>query len=162
MNAIAFQDFMSGNFREKEKAIKKTKRKKRQETIEKIGRIGAGLAFPIALGTPIGLGLVLGVSRAFANTTVPMAPLAVEATAKEWMGEQALSTLAHVLDPVVDILVALSFPIASVVIVGSCFLFMFGNSEKAWTGIQNAGLGYVLIQVSPLILNVLKKVGEAV
>jgi hypothetical protein len=78
------------------------------------------------------------------------------------MSEQALSTLAHVLDPVVDILVALSFPIASVIIVGSCFQFMFDRADKGWTMIQNAGLGYVLIQVSPLILNVLKQVGNAV
>jgi hypothetical protein len=75
---------------------------------------------------------------------------------------QTLSTLAHILDPIVDILVALSFPIASVIIVGSCFQFMFDRADKGWTMIQNAGLGYVLIQVSPLILNVLKQVGNAV
>lgn len=80
----------------------------------------------------------------------------VLATAKEWMGQHTLSPLAHVLDPVVDILVALAFSVASLVIVDACFLFMFGSAERAWTIIQNAGLGYVLIQVSPLILNVLK------
>ncbi|MFP5115735.1 hypothetical protein ACSU64_25700 [Bacillaceae bacterium C204] len=78
------------------------------------------------------------------------------------MGTQTLSALAHVLDPVVDVLVALSFPVASVIIVGACLFFMMGNSEKAWTTIQNASLGYVLIQVSPLILDVLKQVGNAV
>ncbi len=87
---------------------------------------------------------------------------AVPAGAAEWMGEKTLQALAHVLDPVVDIMVALSFPVASVVIVGACFFFMFGNSEKAWSMITNASLGYVLIQVSPLILNVLKQIGGAV
>lgn len=39
---------------------------------------------------------------------------------------------------------------------------MLGNSEKAWSTIMNAGLGYVLIQMSPLFLDILKTIGEAV
>jgi nitrate reductase NapE component len=157
MKTISFNDFMSGEYKVKDK-------EKRQRRIAKTTKLASAALLPLATGGAIGtMGFAM---KAFAMTTgtavTVSTPIAVEATAKEWMGEQALSTLAHVLDPVVDILVALSFPIASVVIVGSCFLFMFGNSEKAWTGIQNAGLGYVLIQVSPLILNVLKQVGNAV
>jgi hypothetical protein len=152
MKTINFNDFMSGDYKVKEK-------QKKQRRMAKTTKLASAALLPLATGGAIGtMGFAM---KAFAMTSVST-PLAVEVTAKEWMGEQALSTLAHVLDPVVDILVALSFPIASVVIVGSCFLFMFGNSEKAWTGIQNAGLGYVLIQVSPLILNVLKQVGNAV
>ncbi|WP_102693818.1 hypothetical protein [Rummeliibacillus pycnus] len=74
----------------------------------------------------------------------------------------SLDLLATILDPIIDILVAISFPVASVIMVGACFFFMFGNSEKAWSMIMNAGLGYVLIQVSPLFLEILRKVGEAV
>lgn len=135
---MSVREFMSGDY----------KRKKSQKRYGSIARrVGASIAVPMILAKP-----------AFAATTVE----AVPATAKEWMGEQTLSALAHVLDPVVDILVALSFPVASVIIVGACFLFMMGNSEKAWGTITNASLGYVLIQVSPLILNVLKQVGNAV
>ena len=163
--SMSFSEFMSGEYKVKEKARKETKSKKSQEIIIKIGQMGAGLALPLALGTPIGAAAILATkaATAAASTTVPaVAPIAVEATAKEWMGEQTVSMLAHALDPVIDILVALSFPIASVIIVGACFFFMLGNPEKAWGMIQNAGLGYVLIQVSPLILNVLKQVGNAV
>lgn len=155
MQAIAFHEFMSGEYKEK-------KKQKRKKAIKNTTRIASSAIIPIVTGGAVGtLGLV---KVAFAsNAAVPVSAVeVVPAGAKEWMGEQTLSTLAHVLDPVVDILVALSFPIASVVIVGACFLFMFGNSEKAWTAIQNAGLGYVLIQVSPLILDVLKQVGNAV
>lgn len=163
MQAIAFNEFMSGEYKVKEKKKREATLRKAQETMEKIARIGAGMAFPLFLGIPVGISLVTGVTKAFASNTIPTStPIAVEATAKEWMSEQTLSTLAHVLDPVVDILVALSFPIASVIIVGSCFQFMFDRADKGWTMIQNAGLGYVLIQVSPLILDVLKQVGNAV
>lgn len=155
MRAIKFSEFMSGEYKVKEK-------EKKIRRARKVTQLASAALLPLATGGAVGtIGFAM---KAFAATNaVPvMAPVAVEVGAKAWMGEQALSTLAHALDPVVDILVALSFPIASVVIVGSCFLFMFGNSEKAWTGIQNAGLGYVLIQVSPVILDVLKQVGSAV
>jgi hypothetical protein len=136
MKTIAFQDFMSGDY----------KKKKKRDYGKIVKRVGTSIAVPLILAKPT-----------YAATTE-----AIPVTAKEWMGEQTLSALAHVLDPLVDVLVALSFPVASVVIVGACFFFMFGNVEKAWGMIQNAGLGYVLIQVSPLILNVLKQVGNAV
>lgn len=154
VKTIKFNDFMTGEYKVKEK-VKKKKR------MRNVARIASAAILPVATCGAVGtLGFA---AKAFAATSSPvMAPVAVEVTAKEWMGEQTLSALAHVLDPVVDILVALSFPIASVIIVGACFLFMFSSAEKAWTMIQNAGLGYVLIQVSPLILNVLKQVGNAV
>lgn len=157
MTTIAFNDFMSGEFKAKEKS----KRKKR---VKRAVATASTISIPLLLTGSVGAaGLVMTGVKAFAsNSAAVPATAAVPVTAKEWMGEQTLSTLAHVLDPVIDILVALSFPIASVVIVGACFLFMFGNAEKAWTAIQNAGLGYVLIQVSPLILDVLKQVGNAV
>ena len=78
------------------------------------------------------------------------------------IADKSLEILATALDPIVQILVAISFPIASVIMVGACFFFMFGNSEKAWNMIMNAGLGYVLIQLSPLFLQILREVGETV
>lgn len=159
---IKFGEFMDGSYKTKKKA---------PTAAGRALKLSAGIGIPLALGSPVGA--VLGASRAlaaehqvaagaslgFAQQTTQMA---VPAGAKEWMGEQTLSALAHVLDPLVDVMVALSFPVASVIVVGSLFYFMFGNSEKAWGLIQNAGLGYVLIQVSPLILEVLKQIGNAV
>ncbi|MCT6815015.1 MAG: hypothetical protein M3043_01255 [Lysinibacillus fusiformis] len=78
------------------------------------------------------------------------------------IAEKSLEILATALDPLVQILVAISFPIASVIMVGGCFFFMLGNSERAWNTIMNAGLGYVLIQMSPLFLEILRTLGEAI
>lgn len=163
MKTIKFNEFMSGDYKVKEKE----KRRKRRIAATKLA---SAAILPLATGGAIGT-MGFAMKALAATNAVPVmmaahitstAPLAIEASAKEWMGEQTLSTLAHVLDPVVDILVALSFPIASVIIVGSCFQFMFDRADKGWQMIQNAGLGYVLIQVSPLILEVLKQVGNAV
>lgn len=84
------------------------------------------------------------------------------ASVSGYIGEKSLNIIAHALDPLVELMVALSFPIASVIMVGSCFFFMFGNNEKAWSGIMKAGLGYVLIQLSPLFLKIMKEVGTAI
>lgn len=155
MKTIKFNEFMSKEYKIKEKA-------KKRKAIKNTTKIASSALLPMATGGVVGsLGLISTIRTVYAHESVPVAA-AVPANAKDWMGEQTLSALAHVLDPVVDILVALSFPVASVVIVGACFFFIFGNAEKAWGMIQNAGLGYVLIQVSPLILNVLKQVGNAV
>lgn len=80
----------------------------------------------------------------------------------DFIAETSLNTIANILDPVIHILVAISLPIASVIMIGSLFWFMFGKSEKAWGMIMNAGLGYVLIQLSPLFLKILQQLGEAV
>ena len=79
-----------------------------------------------------------------------------------FIADTSLEMLANVLNPLVQVMVAISFPIASVIMIGGCFFFMIGNSEKAWQTIMNAGLGYVLVQLSPLFLNILREVGEAV
>lgn len=78
------------------------------------------------------------------------------------IADKSLEMLATILDPVVQVMVAISFPIASVIMIGACFFFMLGNSERAWSMIMNAGLGYVLIQLSPLFLGVLREIGEAI
>lgn len=79
-----------------------------------------------------------------------------------FIADKTLETLATILDPIIQILVAISFPVASVIMIGACFFFMFGNSDKAWSMILNAGLGYVLIQLSPLFLDILRTVGSSI
>ncbi|WP_446936705.1 hypothetical protein [Lysinibacillus fusiformis] len=91
-----------------------------------------------------------------------VAPVNVVAQPVGVIADKSLEMLATILDPVVQVLVAISFPVASVIMVGACFWFMIGNGEKAWSIIMNAGLGYVLIQMSPLFLNILRTIGEAV
>ncbi|MEQ6355891.1 hypothetical protein ABNX05_14775 [Lysinibacillus sp. M3] len=78
------------------------------------------------------------------------------------IADKSLEMLATILDPVIQVMVSISFPIASVIMIGACFFFMFGNNEKAWSMIMNAGLGYVLIQMSPLFLDILRTIGKAI
>ncbi|PEZ47049.1 hypothetical protein CN367_11830 [Priestia megaterium] len=165
MQTIKFSEFMTGDYKVKEARQKKAKQEKRMNTVETLTKVGASLAIPVALGSP--LGAIIGGAKVFATsnavaTSAPVMPEAVPVNATEWASGKSLEMIAHALDPVIQVLVALSFPVASVIIVGGCFWFMFGNSEKAWKTIQNASLGYVLIQMSPLILNILKQIGGSI
>lgn len=101
----------------------------------------------------------LNVLSQIPNTIPVMSPEVIQTGL---IADTSLNMLATVLDPLVQILVAISFPIASVIMVGACFFFMLGNSEKAWQTIFNAGLGYVLIQMSPLFLKILQEIGKAI
>jgi len=78
------------------------------------------------------------------------------------IADASLTMLASVLDPVLDILVAISFPIASVIVVASFFLIMIGNQEKAFDMMLKGGLGYILVQLSPMLLQILKNVGQLI
>lgn len=144
--------------------------------------IGVGIAATASLSTYAFTKITNATSTAANNTTIipptiePLNVLAHSPTIPVYsmnamtpemiptgfIAESSLNMLATVLDPVVQILVAISFPIASVIMIGACFFFMFGNSEKAWNMIMNAGLVYVLIQLSPMFLQILKEIVKAV
>ncbi|QFG05213.1 hypothetical protein 056SW001B_72 [Bacillus phage 056SW001B] len=135
---ISFNSFMSGEY----------KQVKPKKNYGKIAKKAITTALPLAVISP----------KAFAAST---APQAVPVGVGSYLGEKALNGIYHAFDPLIQLLVALSFPVASVIIIGACFLFMFNNADKAWSMIMKAGLGYVLIQLSPMFLNILKEVGAA-
>ncbi|MEA1855565.1 hypothetical protein U9M49_21110 [Cytobacillus sp. OWB-43] len=134
---MSIGEFLSGDYKKKEYNRKNSKI---------INKVGTSITIPLILAKPV-----------FAAT-----PTAIPVGTTEYLGEKSLEILAHALDPLVDLMVALSFPISSVVVIGSCFFFMLGKSDRAWTGIQNGALGYVLIQIMPMLLKVLKEVGSAI
>lgn len=139
IETIKFRDFMDGTW-------KVTERDKKKLTRLTDGLIKAGAMVPLALAPAF-----------HAN-----AAESVKTVASHAIAGTTLQILAHALDPVAQILVALSLPIASIVLIGGCYFFLFGNSEKAWSTIQSAGLGYVLIQLSPLFIKVLEQIGKSI
>ena len=136
---IKFRDFMDGTWKLPEK--KKKEIKKATDALVK-----AGAMIPLALTT-----------AAHANASESLT-----ASATQVVAGTTLQVLAHALDPLTQILVAISLPVASVVMIGGCFFFMFGQSDRAWSTIQNAGLGYLLIQLSPLFIKVLEQIGKSI
>jgi hypothetical protein len=72
------------------------------------------------------------------------------------------SKVLHAFDPLINLAQDLAYPIAGVMIaVGSIFI-MIGNKEKGMQYLTNAALGYILVQLVPLMLSLLVGVGSSV
>lgn len=142
---MSINEFMSGDYKSKKKVRSKYKVDKKHV-----------MAFGTAL-LPLVAVSQMPVFAMHNPVNVEVVP-----AANQHIADKTLDVIAHALDPVVELLVAISLPIASVIMIGACFFFMFGNSEKAWSLIMNSGLGYILIQLSPLFLKILKEIGNAV
>lgn len=153
---IKFSEFMSGEYKTKEKAARKKKQKA-------VVRSLSAIAVPaLTGGSVLPLSLAFAVAPAFAceQKAVEVAGGVTEGVT-HFVSKHTLDVIAHSLDPVVEILVAFAFPVASVIMAGACFLFMFNRADKGFEMIQRAGLGYVLVQMLPFLLNILKEIGEA-
>ena len=78
------------------------------------------------------------------------------------MNQQDINTLSHALDPLIDFIRELSYPIAGVMIAGGCLFIMIGGSlrDKGVDMIKNAAIGYILVQLSPLFVKILVTLGS--
>jgi len=111
----------------------------------------------------IGPSLFSGIKSASAATgewAVQSAPVNTIPTG--YITDKSLETLATILDPVIQIMVGVSFPLASVIMVGAGFFFMLGQSEKAWDIIFKCGMGYIFINISPMLLEILRNIGQLI
>jgi hypothetical protein len=63
--------------------------------------------------------------------------------------------MLHAFDPLINLVQALAYPVAMVVVLGGALFIMIGNKEKGFSMMQGAGLGYVLVQMTPMVLNIL-------
>jgi hypothetical protein len=119
----------------------------------KVKRILATAATIIIVGK-VGLPIIVGASIAHAAL-----PEAVPVSA---VSDAVKSKIIHAFDPLIQLTIALSYPIAAVMITAGCLFIMVGNREKGMGMIQMAGLGYILVQLSPLLMKLLVEIGRTV
>lgn len=105
------------------------------------------------------LGFMGGVTIPFATTLMKSTAYAssnevVTVTANE-AANAMFDKMLHAFDPLITLVQALAYPVAMVVVLGGALFVMIGNKEKGFTMMQGAGLGYVLVQMTPLVLNIL-------
>jgi 2-keto-3-deoxy-galactonokinase len=70
--------------------------------------------------------------------------------------------MLHAFDPLITLIQALSYPVAMVVVLGGAIMIMINQKEKGFSLMQGAGLGYVLVQMAPMVLNILVEAMKAV
>lgn len=57
--------------------------------------------------------------------------------------------------PIIELVQSLAYPVALLVVLAGGLLVIIGNSDKGFSLIQRAGLGYVLVMMLPMLLDVL-------
>ena len=94
-----------------------------------------------------------------------IAPMTASAAAPEAVpviGGAIKDKIVHSFDPLIDLIQALSFPIAGVMIAGGCLFIMAGNRDRGMQMLQNAAIGYILVQLSPMMLDLLVGIGSTI
>ncbi|WP_309121512.1 hypothetical protein [Paenibacillus sp.] len=116
------------------------------------------------LGHTVPLLVAVGGALQLSATKVFAAPkAAVEAgEAIPVIGGALKGKIMHAFDPLIDLIVSLSYPVAGVMIAGGCLFIMVGNRDRGMQLLQNAAIGYLLMQLSPLMLDLLVGIGESV
>lgn len=108
-----------------------------------------GYAIPIALllhGLP-----PVGASRIIGDAVTVMA-----------VGGSVKAQILHAFDPLINLIQSLAYPIAGVMIAGGCLFIMVGNRDRGMQMLQNAAIGYILVQLAPLLLSILVGIGGGV
>ena len=112
----------------------------KEEVRESLGVLGAVSLLPLAT------------KPFFATTPVFAAENAVPVIAPT---SEMYDKMLHAFDPLIILTQALAYPIASVVVLVGAIMVMINQKEKGYSLMMNAGLGYVLVSICPLVLNIL-------
>lgn len=86
----------------------------------------------------------------------------VEAVPAGAISDAIKSRIMNAFDPLVELMISLSYPIAGVMLAGGSLAIMIGMRDKGYSMIQMAGVGYILVQMTPLFLDLLVGIGGAV
>ncbi|RFU70355.1 hypothetical protein D0469_07070 [Peribacillus saganii] len=107
-----------------------------------------------SIGVLGGLSLIPLATKPFFEAIPAMAaevPQAVTVTSTADM----TAKLMHAFDPLITLIQAVAYPIALVVVLGGAIMVMMREPEKGFSMMQSAGLGYILVQMAPLVLSIL-------
>lgn len=122
--------------------------------IKTVGTVGEFMANKHRSKATIKSGMLLPLAVApFAQVTKASAhtEVAVPAMATDQMYDKMVDAF----DPLIVLVQAMAYPIATVVVLGGAIMVMINQKEKGYSLMMNAGLGYVLITLTPMILNIL-------
>jgi hypothetical protein len=98
---------------------------------------------------------------------ISRAPMALAASnepqviAVNAIGDTVKQQVLTAFDPLVDLMMAISLPIASVMITGAALMILIGQKDRGYSLMMNASVGYVLVMLSPLFIKLLAGVGAA-
>lgn len=118
-----------------------------REPIFEVEKMDKKEAFHLGMLLPMATGLPLVLSKTvYAHSSEAVTVMAT--------GEM-YNKMLHAFDPLIELVQALAYPVAMVVVLGGALFVMIGNKEKGFSMMQGAGLGIVLVQIAPMVLGIL-------
>lgn len=69
--------------------------------------------------------------------------------------------VVNAFNPLIELVQALSYPIGLTMMLGGGLFIMIGNNDRGLGMIQKAGLGYILIQMLPLLMDLLVEIAKS-
>lgn len=138
-------EFLTGSYK-----VKKIERKINKKLIT----TGLKVAVAVTAGS-----LLLDISIPQALLVNAQTPDAVPVMADM---DKIKKTIMDAFDPLIKVIITLSYPIAGVMLSWGALRFMLNQKEQAISTIQNTALGYLIVQMSPLFLKLLVSIGDAI
>jgi heme A synthase len=151
VKSYSIGEFMAGKHRETwvDRARQSAELKKLRKAI--------GYAVPISY-----MSLTAGKSVLAHDKAITYATVSDFKTAIPVMGTDSKQMILSAFDPLIDLIQALAYPIAGVMIAAGCLYIMVGSREKGMDMLRNASIGYILVHLSPLFLKILVGLGGTV
>ncbi len=89
--------------------------------------------------------------------TISLIPLAVAPfiPTKAFAQNEVETKVMSAFEPLIDLIMAFAYPAALAVMLGGALFIIFGNSDKGFSMIQKAGMGYVALMLLPMIFDIL-------
>jgi hypothetical protein len=147
---IKFSEFVNGEYK------KKGKEKKEQRRANK-AVVASVVSIPLMVITP-----KFVAASSCAAVPVMTTTQAVPVGAGAVVGKELIAGLAHIFDPLIQLLIGVSFPVASALILFKLFMGFFVDQGQVWEGIGKVALVYILIQMFPVFSGILKQLGTLV
>ncbi|WP_336883852.1 hypothetical protein [Priestia koreensis] len=80
----------------------------------------------------------------------------------DYISGQLMDKIVHAFEPLVGLLQGLSYPIALVMLTGGALFIMVGSKDRGLSLMQNAAIGYIVLQLTPMLMSLLVEVGKTV
>jgi hypothetical protein len=160
---IKFSEFMNGEYNRKGKEKREYKKANK-------AALACVTAIPVLAFTP----KVMATSKVITTSTIDQTSLkcmdymaaaniqAVPVNVGDVVGEKMIAGLAHLFDPLIDLIIGVSFPVASALILFKLFMGFFVDQGQVWEGVGRVALVYILIQMFPVFSGILKQLGGLV
>lgn len=152
---MSVNEFMAGGtdwnkeLKNVEKALRKAQKKLKKSL--------KGNTLPMHAILPLALSVAIQpMSPAFASGTEAVTTFAMPDVSSA-ISDKIMSAF----QPLIGLLIGISHPLCLVGMIIGCLFIIMNSREKGLSFITNSGLGYVLIQFMPFLMDILKEITKA-